>query len=111
VLREALGDVGGISVACKAYRDSLAGKPEPPVIDGFTADQRFFIAFARVHGIRARARNRAEEARLQLNNNNHPLSQYRVIGTLQNMPEFHRAFQCKPEDAMVRPASQQCKLW
>ena len=54
---------------------------------------------------------RAEALRLQLNTNPHPVSQWRAIGTLRNIPEFHRAFQCKPGDAMVRPAAQQCKLW
>jgi putative endopeptidase len=107
VLGEALGDLGGISVAYHAYRRSLAGKPEPPVMDGFTADQRFFIAFARVWGTQFRP----EAMRPQLNTNNHPLSQYRAIGTLQNMPEFQRAFQCQPGDAMVRAVAQQCKLW
>jgi putative endopeptidase len=107
VLGEALGDLGGISVAYKAYRNSLAGKPEPPALDGFTADQRFFIAFARVWG----TQQRAEARQLQVNTNNHPLAQYRAIATLQNMPEFHRAFQCKDGDAMVRPAARQCKLW
>jgi predicted metalloendopeptidase len=107
VLGEALGDLGGLSVAYKAYRRSLAGKPEPPAMDGFNADQRFFIAFARVWGTQMRP----DAMRLQLNTNNHPLAQYRAIETLQNMPEFHRAFQCKPGDAMVRPASQQCRLW
>jgi predicted metalloendopeptidase len=76
-------------------------------MDGFTADQRFFIAFARVWGTQMRP----DAMRLQLNTNNHPLAQYRAIETLQNMPEFHRAFQCKAGDAMVRPASQQCRLW
>jgi endothelin-converting enzyme/putative endopeptidase len=107
VLGEALGDLGGLSVAYRAYRRSVAGKPEPPAMDGFTADQRFFIAFARVWG----AQYRPEAMRLLLNTNNHPLPQYRAIETLQNMPEFHRAFQCKPGDAMVRPPSQQCRLW
>jgi endothelin-converting enzyme/putative endopeptidase len=107
VLGEALGDLGGLSIAYKAYRRSLAGKPEPPMMDGFTADQRFFIAFARVLGTQFRF----EAAQRQLNANPHPLDQYRAIETLQNMPEFHRAFQCKPGDAMVRPASQQCRLW
>jgi putative endopeptidase len=107
VLGEALGDLGGLSVAYKAYKRSLAGKPEPPVLESFTADQRFFIAFARVWGTQYR-----DEARqLQLNTNNHPLSQYRAIGTLQNMPEFHRAFNCKAGDPMVRPSQQQCKIW
>jgi putative endopeptidase len=107
VLGEALGDLGGVSIAYKAYKRSLAGKPEPPVMDGFTADQRFFIAFARVWGTQFRT----EAMLLQLNTNNHPISQFRAIGTLQNMPEFHRAFQCKPGDPMVRPVAQQCKLW
>jgi endothelin-converting enzyme/putative endopeptidase len=107
VLGEALGDLGGISVAYKAYRKSLEGKPEPPAMDGFTPDQRFFIAYARVWG----TQYREEALRLQVNTNNHPISKYRAIATLQNMPEFHRAFQCKPGDPMVRPAAQQCKLW
>ena len=106
VLGEALGDLGGIAVAYRAYQRSLGGKTGP-VMDGFTADQRFFISFARVWG----TKYRPEAMRLQLNTNNHPLSQYRAIATLQNMPEFHRAFQCKTGDPMVRPPAQQCKLW
>jgi predicted metalloendopeptidase len=96
-----------LKTAYKAYRRSLAGKPEPPAVDGFTADQRFVIAFARVWG----TQYRDEAKRLQINTNNHPLSQFRAIGTLQNMPEFHRAFGCKEGDAMVRLDSSQCALW
>jgi endothelin-converting enzyme/putative endopeptidase len=107
VLGEAVGDLGGLSIAYRAYRKFLAGKAEPPVLDGFTADQRFFIAFGRIWGTQFRP----EAARLQINTNNHPLSKYRAIGTLQNFPEFHRAFACKEGDAMVRPAPRQCKLW
>jgi predicted metalloendopeptidase len=106
VLGEALGDLGGLSVAYRAYQRSLGGKAGP-VLDGFTADQRFFIAFSRVWGTQLRP----EFARLQLNTNSHPISQYRAIATLQNMPEFQKAFDCKAGDAMVRPAAQQCKLW
>ena len=106
VLGEALGDLGGLTVSYRAYHKSLGGKPAP-VMDGYTGDQRFFIAFARVWG----RRYRDESMRLQLNTNNHPLDQFRAIGTLQNMPEFHQAFQCKEGDAMVRPAAQRCKLW
>jgi predicted metalloendopeptidase len=106
VLGEALGDLGGLSVAYRAYHHSLNGK-EAATIDGFTADQRFFIAFARVWG----TQYRPQAAQLQLNSNNHPISHYRAIATLQNMPEFHIAFQCKRGDAMVRPVAEQCKLW
>jgi putative endopeptidase len=106
VTGEAMGDLGGLTLAYKAYHKSLNGK-EPPVIDGFTGDQRFFLAIARVW-----AQNQREEAkRLQLATNPHPLAKYRVNSTLQNMPEFHAAFGCKQGDAMVRPVAQQCKLW
>jgi endothelin-converting enzyme/putative endopeptidase len=107
VLGEAMGDLGGIATAYKAYQKSLEGKPAPAVMDGFTADQRFFIAFARTWGTAARP----EAERLQLNTNPHPLAKYRAIATLQNIPEFQKAFRCKLGDAMVRPAQEQCKLW
>jgi len=106
VTGEAMGDLGGLTLAYKAYHKTLAGKAAP-VIDGFTGDQRFFLAFARVW-----ARNqRDEQTRRQLATDPHPLAKFRVNSTLQNMPEFHAAFGCKQGDAMVRPADQQCHLW
>lgn len=106
VTGEALGDLGGVMLAHKAYRRALNGK-DAPVIDGFTGDQRFFLSFARTW-----AREfRTEEARLRLQTNPHPLDRWRAIATLQNVPEFHKAFGCKPGDAMVRPVEKQCRLW
>ncbi|MGC4055546.1 MAG: M13 family metallopeptidase [Paludibaculum sp.] len=106
VVGEAMGDLGGLTLAYEAYKHTLKGKPGP-VIDGFTADQRFFLAFARVWS----SQYRPEAMRLQLNTNPHPLAKFRANGTLMNMPAFHAAFQCKQGDPMVRPAEQQCKLW
>jgi putative endopeptidase len=106
VTGEAMGDLGGATLAYKAYHRSLNGK-EPPVIDGLTGDQRFFLAYARVWA----GSQRPEAMRLQLATNPHPLAKYRTNATLQNMPEFHKAFGCKPGDPMVRPPSQQCRLW
>ncbi len=106
VTGEAMGDLGGLTVAYNAYHRSLNGK-EPPVIDGFTGDQRFFLAFARVWA----DQSRPEQERLQLATDPHPLSKYRANATLQNFPAFHKAFGCKQGDPMVRPAGQQCKLW
>ncbi|MBK7930379.1 MAG: M13 family metallopeptidase [Bryobacterales bacterium] len=106
VTGEALGDLGGVTLAFKAYQRSLNGKPAP-VIDGFTGEQRFFLAFARIW-----ARHfRPEAARLRIQTDPHPLDRFRAIGTLQNVPEFHKAFQCKLGDPMVRPPEKQCKLW
>jgi putative endopeptidase len=106
VVGEAFGDIGGLSLAYKAYQRSLGGKPGP-VLDGFTADQRFFLAFARVW---ARS-HRPEDLRLRLNTDPHPIAKFRTIGTLQNSPEFHKAFNCKLGDPMVRPPEKQCRLW
>jgi putative endopeptidase len=106
VTGEAMGDLGGVTLAYKAYHRSLNGK-EPPVIDGLTGDQRFFLAYARVWA----GSQRPEATRLQLATNAHPLAKYRTNATLQNMPEFHKAFACKQGDPMVRPLSEQCRLW
>jgi predicted metalloendopeptidase len=106
VVGEAMGDLGGLTLAYRAYHRSLGGK-EAPVIDGFTGDQRFFLAFARTWA----AQVRPEAARLLLENNPHPLPKFRCNATLQNMPEFQKAFGCQKGDPMVRPADQRCKLW
>lgn len=106
VTGEAMGDLGGATLAYKAYRRSLNGK-EAPVLDGFTGDQRFFLAYARVWA----AAQKPEAVRRQLATDPHPLAKYRTNATLQNMPEFHKAFGCKQGDPMVRPAAEQCRLW
>jgi len=106
VTGEAMGDLGGATLAYKAYHRSLNGK-EPPVIDGLTGDQRFFLAYARVWA----ASQRPEDMRRQLATDPHPLAKYRTNATLQNMPEFHKAFGCKQGDPMVRQPNQQCRLW
>jgi predicted metalloendopeptidase len=106
VLGEALGDLGGLIAAYRAYHRSLNGR-EAAVIDGYTGDQRFFIAFARKWG----TQRRPENIRLILNTDPHPIDRFRAIATLQNIPEFHKAFQCKPGDSMVRAPEYQCSLW
>ena len=107
VLGEALGDLGGLTLAYRAWKRSLQGRPEPAAVDGMTADQRFFLSFARVWAVH----HTPEAADLRLKTDPHPLGKFRANGTLMNMPEFHRAFSCKLGDRMVRPAGKQCKLW
>ncbi|HEX8638398.1 MAG TPA: M13-type metalloendopeptidase, partial [Pyrinomonadaceae bacterium] len=77
------------------------------VVDGFTHEQRFFISFANVYA----ALMRPEAERLQVNNDTHSLSRFRVNGPLSNMPEFAEAFSCKSGDRMVRPESERCRVW
>lgn len=106
VLGEAMGDLGGLETAYRAWKKSLAGKPAPE-LDGYTGDQRFFIAYAHVWGTQMRA----EAERLLLASNNHPIARWRANATLMNMPEFQVAFHCKPQDPMTRSAGQRCTIW
>lgn len=106
VVGEAMGDLNGLKLAYRAYHRSLKGKAAP-VIDGFTGDQRFFLAYARVWGSQVRP----ETIQLQINTDPHPVAKWRVIATLQNMPEFRKAFECQATDAMVRPDEKLCTLW
>ncbi len=105
VLGEATADLGGLSIAYRAYQSSLAGKPAPAAIDGMTGDQRLFLAWARVWA----ANIRPELAKLLMNTNPHPLSQFRAIGPPSTMPAFAKAFGCKPDDPMVR--KDLCQIW
>jgi endothelin-converting enzyme/putative endopeptidase len=107
VVGEAMGDLNGIKLAYRAYQRSLRGKPAPPVIDGFTADQRFFLAFARLWG----SQTRPEAIQVQINTDPHPIAKFRCNATLQNMPEFQKAFECQSGDAMFRQTDRQCRLW
>jgi len=105
VLGESIADLGGLSIAYRAMRKALEGKPEPAPINGLTADQRFFVGWARVWA----TNDRPEFARLMVNTNYHPLDRFRAIGPPSNMPEFAKAFSCKAGDPMVR--AEACRIW
>ncbi len=107
VLGEAIGDLAGAKIAYLAYHLSQQGKPPAPVIDGFTPDQQFFIAWGQFRG----DETRPEMQRLMIQGDPHPIAKYRVIGPLSNMPVFQQAFHCKQDSAMVRPAGQRCEVW
>ncbi|MEJ2007655.1 MAG: M13 family metallopeptidase [Acidobacteriota bacterium] len=107
VLGESIADLGGLTLAYRAYQKSLEGKPKPKTIDGFTPDQRFFIAWAQNWA----NNTRPKFARLLVNVDPHPLPRFRTNGPLSNMPAFAKAFNCKPGDPMVRPPSERCLIW
>ncbi len=107
VLGESIGDLAGAKIAYLAFKISQQGKPPAPVIDGFTPDQQFFIAWGQFRG----DETRPELQRLMVQGDPHPVAKYRVIGPLSNMPAFQEAFRCKADSAMVRPASQRCEVW
>jgi putative endopeptidase len=106
-LGENIADLGGLTIAYAAFQKSLAGKPRPAKIDGFTPEQRFFLSWAQVW----RESSRPEAARVQVNTNPHAPARWRVNGPLSNMPEFARAFSCAPGDPMVRGDSLRAQIW
>ena len=107
VTGEALGDLGGVNLAYRAYKRSREVKGPEPTVDGFTPDQQFFLAEAQWRGMIVRP----ESARVAVSVDPHPPGKFRVIGPLSNMPEFERAFSCKTGDAMVRSEAERCSVW
>jgi putative endopeptidase len=107
VVGESVADLGGLTVAYRAYEKSLQGKPRPPVIAGFTPEQRFFLGWAQVWA----GSIRPEAARLRVKTDPHPLDRFRVNAPLSNLPQFAEAFQCKVGDPMVRPPEERCQIW
>lgn len=105
-LGENIADLGGLTVAYRAYQNSLAGQPAP-VIDGFTGEKRFFIGWAQVW----RNKSRDEALRQQLITDPHAPGMYRVKGVLSNMPEFYHTYEVQPDDGMYRPLEQRIKMW
>jgi endothelin-converting enzyme/putative endopeptidase len=107
VLGESIGDLGGAKVAFLAYEKSLEGKPRPANLDGFTPEQQFYIAWGQFRGDAVRP----EALRTQIQTDPHPFAKYRVIGPLSNLPDFQKAWSCKPDAAMVRIEGKRCDVW
>jgi putative endopeptidase len=105
-LGENLADLGGLTIAYGAYRRALGGR-EPAPIDGFTGDQRFFLAWAQMW----RQLRRPEYARMLVTTDPHSPGRFRVNGPLSNLPAFAKAFGCRQGDAMVRPETQRAQIW
>lgn len=105
-LGENIGDLGGLSLAYRAYRLSLDGK-EPPVIGGFTGDQRFFLAWAQVW----RGQVREAQARQYLVTDPHSPPKYRINAVVRNFREWYEAFDVEPGDALYIPPEERVRIW
>jgi len=105
-LGENIADLGGLTIAYHAYEKSLEGK-EKEVVNGYTPEQRFFIAFAHVW-----KNNILDDALvMRVKTDPHSPGKYRVNGVVSNMPEFFEAFDVKEGDAMRQPADKIAKIW
>jgi putative endopeptidase len=103
---ENIGDLSGLAQAYRAYHISLGGK-EPPVIGGFTGDQRFFLGFAQIW----RTKFLDDALRQQLLSNEHSPGQYRAFVPLVNNDAFMKAFEVKPGDRMWRAPADRIHIW
>ncbi|MEP7087873.1 MAG: M13 family metallopeptidase [Gemmatimonadota bacterium] len=105
-LGENIADFGGLKIAYAAFEKAMSGKSREP-IDGFTPEQRFFIAYASAW----RTKTRPEAMILQSRTDPHSPGEWRVIGVISNLPEFAQAFGCKAGDPMVRGESIRATIW
>nr|WP_240911362.1 M13 family metallopeptidase [Paludisphaera soli] len=103
---ENIGDLGGLTIAYKAYKRSLGGK-EAPVIDGLTGDQRFFLGWAQAW----RGKIRDAELSRRLAVDPHSPSEFRCNGVLRNLPEFYEAFGVKEGDKLWLPEVERVRIW
>ncbi len=103
---ENIGDLGGLTMAYTAYKLSLAGQ-DAPVIDGFTGDQRFFLAWAQVW----RALAREDDTRQRLVTDPHSMPEFRTNGVVRNMDEWYAAFGVTPDDKLYLAPEARVKIW
>ena len=103
---ENLADHGGLEVSFNAYKNATKNNPLP-TIDGLTADQRFFIAYAGVW-----AANITEaEIRNRTKSDPHSLGKWRVDATLPHVSAWYDAFNVQPTDKLYLPKEQRIELW
>jgi putative endopeptidase len=103
---ENIGDLGGLTIAHKAYMLSLKGK-EAPTLDGFTGTQRVFIGWAQVW----RSKYRDAAMQRQLATNPHSPPEFRCNGVIRNLVEFYDAFGVKQGDKLFLPEKDRVRIW
>jgi putative endopeptidase len=104
-LSENIADTAGLAASYEAYRASLKGKAAP-VVQGFTGDQRFFIAFAQSWATKMRD----ETMRSRLATDGHAPGMYRAL-TVRNNDAWYQAFNVKPGDKLYLPPAKRVKVW
>lgn len=105
-LGENIGDLSGLTIAYRAYKNSLNGE-QAPVIDGLTGDQRFFMGYAQIW----RGKRTEKALRERVATDSHSPGHFRALGSLSNMNEFVEAYNIKEGDAMYIAPEKRVKIW
>lgn len=105
-LGENIADHGGLQVAYTAFKEATAGK-ELPVIDGFTPEQRFFLAYANVWA----GNIRDEQIRVQTKSDPHSLGRWRVNGALPHINAWYEAFGIQEGDPLYLAPEKRAVIW
>jgi putative endopeptidase len=105
-LSENIGDLVGLSMAHTAYLRSLGGS-EPPVVDGRTGVQRFFLSWA----YRWRHKARDTEVARQLATDPHCPPEIRCNAVVRHLDAFHEAFDVREGDGMWLPPNERVRIW
>jgi putative endopeptidase len=103
---ENIGDLGGLTIAYKAYEISLNGK-QPPEIDNYTGAQRFFMGWAQSW----RGKYRPEEVKRRIATDPHSPDEFRCNQIVANLTEFYDAFAVKQSDKHFMPEGQRVRIW
>jgi len=103
---ENIGDLGGLSIAWKAYLLSLSGE-EPPVIDGLTGAQRFFLSWAQAWQLKARD----EEVIRLISIDPHSPNEFRCNQIVRNIDEFYETFGVTEQDSLWLDPKERVTIW
>jgi putative endopeptidase len=105
-LGENIGDLGGLSIAIKAYKMTLNGT-EAPKMDGYTGMQRVFLGWGQVW----LDKSREEALRSQVAGDPHSPAKFRINAIVRNVPEFYDAFNIKPTNKLYLAPEKRVKIW
>ena len=105
---ENIGDLGGLTIAIKAYRIALGAPLETaPVLDGLTGLQRLFLGYAASW----QSKGRDEEMLRRLATDPHSPAEFRANGVVRNVDEFFTAFDVQPGDALYLDPADRVRIW
>ncbi len=105
-LGENIADIGGVMIAYEAFKRTPQYRNRE-IIAGLNPDQRFFLGYALAWMVN----ERPEAVAMQVRSNEHSPAKFRVIGPLEDMPEFYATFGIRQGDSMWRPESLRVQIW